>query len=240
MSDQKKYNWIVLLGMLLLSFTLFSQNIIVSYGYRTAIDTLENYTNSYTLMYKDGRSYFSKDTANLKDSLIEIVPHTTRQNQLIHSEHINKEFYYLTDINQDSLFAIINNKQVVDRPLDWGWQPSTGTKMIQGYLCTKAVSNFMGKDFEVWYTIELPYNTGPEYYHGLPGVILQASDGSFEYLATAIEFPDSLQDIAAPKLLPGKKHTFLETQVIPLKPSKDKPIRKMIHDPTEPFRFRVD
>lgn len=72
-----------------------------------------------------------------------------------------------------------------ERPL-WQLQPDTAT--IIGYACRKAVCRFKGRSYEAWYTPDIPRSEGPWKLHGLPGLILKASDsqGYFTFTCTGI------------------------------------------------------
>lgn len=60
------------------------------------------------------------------------------------------------------------------------WQMLPGEKTICGYSCKKAKGSFRGRDWEVWYTEQIPSSSGPWKLRGLPGVILSATDSNGE------------------------------------------------------------
>ena len=41
-------------------------------------------------------------------------------------------------------------------------------------------------EIEAWYTLDIPVPHGPREYWGLPGLILQVSDGTMTYLCTKV------------------------------------------------------
>ena len=61
------------------------------------------------------------------------------------------------------------------------WELLPDTMTILSYLCQKAVCRFKGRDYEAWFTPEIPRNEGPWKLHGLPGLILNASDSQGHY-----------------------------------------------------------
>ncbi len=53
------------------------------------------------------------------------------------------------------------------------WEIFNDTLNILGYTCNKAVND---SGVVAWFTDSIPVNSGPSYYHGLPGAILQVND----------------------------------------------------------------
>ena len=72
------------------------------------------------------------------------------------------------------------------------WQLLDGDSTICEYPCKKAVANFRGRTWTVWYTLDLPYSDGPWKFCGLPGLILSAkeSEGIFSFSCVGIEQGD--------------------------------------------------
>lgn len=56
------------------------------------------------------------------------------------------------------------------------WQLVDGEKDILGFNCKKAQCEFRGRSYVVWYTPEIPSQSGPWKFSGLPGLILEAND----------------------------------------------------------------
>lgn len=56
------------------------------------------------------------------------------------------------------------------------WQIEKDVKKIAGYTCQKATCNFRGRKYMAWFTTDIPLSFGPWKLHGLPGLILEASD----------------------------------------------------------------
>ena len=61
------------------------------------------------------------------------------------------------------------------------WQLLTDTMTILSYHCQKAICHFKGRDYEAWFTSEIPRSEGPWKLHGLPGLILKAADSQGHY-----------------------------------------------------------
>lgn len=61
------------------------------------------------------------------------------------------------------------------------WTLSDETKTIQGYMCQRATCHWRGRDYEAWFTQEVPIRRGPWKFGGLPGLIVNISDSKMEY-----------------------------------------------------------
>lgn len=68
------------------------------------------------------------------------------------------------------------------------WTIEDERQDICGYSCSKAVGQFRGKSYTVWFTEELPANAGPWKLRNLPGVILRvrAEDGACSMDAVSV------------------------------------------------------
>lgn len=68
----------------------------------------------------------------------------------------------------------------------WTIHPETLT--ILSYPCQRATCNFRGRDYEAWFTMDIPRSDGPWKLHGLPGLILRARDirGHYIFESTGI------------------------------------------------------
>lgn len=67
------------------------------------------------------------------------------------------------------------------RPL---WEILPETAEICGYTCRKAVANYLGRTWIVWFTEEIPISVGPWLLWGTPGLILKAEDEQFFFTFT--------------------------------------------------------
>ena len=103
------------------------------------------------------------------------------------------------------------------------WEMTKETKMIGKYLCIKAVAIKMIDDYEdtdelklgempkkkdkqkelkivAWYTPEIPVSNGPEFFGGLPGLIMELHEDKMHYVCSKIVLnPSDKVEIAAPK-----------------------------------------
>jgi GLPGLI family protein len=63
------------------------------------------------------------------------------------------------------------------------WKIGTKQKEIGPFQCIEATGIFGGRDYDVWFTPEIPVSLGPYKLGGLPGMILEAAsrDGKVKY-----------------------------------------------------------
>lgn len=71
------------------------------------------------------------------------------------------------------------------------WKILSETKKIGAFECTKATSNFSGREYTAWFSIDIPLPYGPWKLTGLPGLILEAYDTDKEiyFYFKSIEYP---------------------------------------------------
>jgi len=69
------------------------------------------------------------------------------------------------------------------------WSIKSDTARILEYKCQKATTNFRGRNYECWFTNEIPTKHGPWKFFGLPGLILKINDtkNNFIFECTGIE-----------------------------------------------------
>ena len=90
------------------------------------------------------------------------------------------------------------------------WTLVDETKKIGNYECYKERGYILGegnsgpvkKEFEAWYTPEIPVQYGPYLYSGLPGLVLQVNfddDLRFEATEISLNLPD-FKEIQLPNL----------------------------------------
>jgi GLPGLI family protein len=69
-----------------------------------------------------------------------------------------------------------------DEPFpDQQWTLTQDTATVSGYHCQKATCHFHGRDFEAWFTPEVPVKYGPWKFGGLPGLIVKVYDTAHLY-----------------------------------------------------------
>ena len=66
------------------------------------------------------------------------------------------------------------------------WELTDSVVNVLGYECQGARCNFRGREWTVFYTEEIPLTEGPWKLHGLPGLIMKASDKKGHYMFECI------------------------------------------------------
>ena len=67
------------------------------------------------------------------------------------------------------------------------WSMGEDMKNIHGYSCQKATGSLYGREWTVWFTMDIPVSDGPWLLCGLPGLILEACDSENIFHFTTIE-----------------------------------------------------
>ena len=62
------------------------------------------------------------------------------------------------------------------------WELMEATDTVAGYACSVAKTRFRGREWTVWFTMEIPISAGPWKFNGLPGLILKAQDDKLDYI----------------------------------------------------------
>ena len=85
--------------------------------------------------------------------------------------------------------GVPHHKYTENMPVQ-NWTLLEDTASIAGYLCQKATCMFRGRNFEAWFTPEIPIGNGPWKFGGLPGLILKVYDADSLYVfeCTHIDF----------------------------------------------------
>jgi len=79
------------------------------------------------------------------------------------------------------------------KPQDWEILSDTAT--VLGYHCQKAQCQWRGRDYEAWFTSEIPINEGPWKFYGLPGLITKLYDTKKHYSFELIGFQEIKEPI---------------------------------------------
>lgn len=99
------------------------------------------------------------------------------------------------------IIETVSNTIAKEQKKAFDWIISEDTKSIGGYQCQKAATQNNGMLIEAWFAKEIKCSFGPNYYHGLDGLILElSSQGGEKYSFKSIEFEPHKEEIKVPKL----------------------------------------
>lgn len=74
------------------------------------------------------------------------------------------------------------------------WQMGEEVRNILGYNCQQAMCSLYGREWTVWFTMDIPVSDGPWLLQGLPGLILEAVDSEniFHFITIELGQDDTL------------------------------------------------
>ena len=75
------------------------------------------------------------------------------------------QVYYRTPLSGPTL-------KYTDTPT-FSWTLTGEKKVTSGYEAQRATWQFRGKSYEAWFTPSIPISAGPNFFGGLPGLILE-------------------------------------------------------------------
>ncbi|MEN8898394.1 MAG: GLPGLI family protein [Nonlabens sp.] len=151
-------------------FLCFSQNIKVNYTFTTT-----SYQKQETLIANSNSSYYYNEPYaglnNAKDR-VEGTEITLVQKKI----KLSKIEFYQNKESQTILYQLKykdERRLITDSVPDINWTiDKNKSKQINGYTCNMATTHFRGRDYEAWFTPEIPITFGPFKFKGLPGLIL--------------------------------------------------------------------
>lgn len=138
--------------------------------------------------------------------------------------------YITTSIDNDRY------KVLEDRPFNWKILPEK--QKIGEFEAQKAETIFAGRQWTVWFTIDVPFQDGPYKFHGLPGLIIKAEDKTKTHVMELKALKPLVivkqEDVNAPD---GKAIPFLTKKPIEISRSQyAKQLQQYRNDPVKGMR----
>ncbi|KQM27569.1 GLPGLI family protein [Chryseobacterium sp. Leaf201] len=173
---------IIILSLLCLGL-ISGQNKRFAYEYTFSNDStnLENKKNELLVLdtSSEGSLFYSNkineidSLYNLKDPKGNPPQFYPYRNVLFREIIINKrndapKLYYMGGPTRNYFEVTLNNK------IQWTILPDT--KTYENYKIQKATAKINHREWEVWFTRDIPLNIGPYIFQGLPGLIITAED----------------------------------------------------------------
>jgi GLPGLI family protein len=182
--SQFKMNKIIYFLLLIITHSLYAQNLRISYDYKFVQDSLDvnNISNELVLLdITEKGSIFYSRPQYLNDSVAFYNNKTnTIQSKIDFS--VKKDLSYTTYVNNQ----IGNVNYTFQEKDDLKWKILSEKKQILGYKVQKATLKFGGRNWIAWFSNDLPIQDGPYIFHGLPGLILSIEDEKKYHLFNVI------------------------------------------------------
>lgn len=166
------------------------------------------------------QSVYLSDALYLKDSIFQNIDNIRRRGGMRGMGRGSMERYdtkldakvYKDMAQQKTIvnyFISMENFQYEEEDLPLVWEFSDETKEIGQYMVHKANTSFGGRDYEAWFTLDVPIVDGPYIFQGLPGLIVEVYDVDREYvfqMASLVPLDEKYEfDSAAQKAKMQKK-----------------------------------
>lgn len=149
-------------------------NYSISYGYCDLVD------NMATLQFDDNKSFF-ESTAGPNNTFSLVLHDTLTETPIQMTNSMRNHSQVFTNLTKGELITsnhlfLSEAHFTLEKPKTIEWEIQRESKNIKGYLCQKATGHFRGRDYEVWYTNEIPVEFGPWKFNGLPGLIVEVRE----------------------------------------------------------------
>jgi len=116
---------------------------------------------------------FNQETAQLITTQMAALPHS-RFSYTIYKTGVPRHLYYY-----DRIYPKHYRYEESAAPV---WINTSATATIAGYTCQKATTTLGGRQWEAWFTREVPVSDGPYKFYGLPGLIVKVGDTRQNYV----------------------------------------------------------
>lgn len=151
------------------------------------VSSILNFTQNESLYELDHGNATSQSSSDMDFNI------KSEDNEFIFKDSKSQKIYY-RDMISFSEFYIKDNLNMMD------WTLNENTKEILGYSCQEATTSYGGRFYIAYYSPEIPINTGPWRFSGLPGLILEVHsiDKALNLKATSIKIEDKQIEINNP------------------------------------------
>lgn len=176
---------------LLMVFQINAQVTQVTYEQRTNFGL--PIISEWSLIFDQNKSYyFEKEKSDKKEAKSNRFSLDMNDNEK-KVEKIDVKIDYREflhhNFNLDTLFfqygIMEKSYYVYEQSPYFKWEILKEKKTIKDYTCQKAKTHFRGRTYYVWFTTEIPTQTGPWKFNGLPGLILRVENSTSTILMKA-------------------------------------------------------
>ena len=191
------------LKLIFIIMFIFTLNISIAHSQNSLKDTLK-YEIIYDFFYQENKDdtinikseqmvlkvsknlsyYISYNNLKLRNMLNGLK--NSNETPMIQSRPKTKLLYTITkDYNNDELIfsdRIGTDSYSYNQKIEeLKWTLVDEKKVILGYPCKKATTQFAGRNYIAWYSTEISFSDGPYKFHGLPGLIFSIYDTKKHY-----------------------------------------------------------
>ena len=151
-------------------------------SFKTTLEyDVENNKSLYTVHLKD-----ITPKNELKNDNVIVIASDEIDNVLVYSDFNTSEMVIQEQID-------IEMMNFVEKIPTIKWNLINETKTENNLKLSKATASFRGRNYTVWYTLDIPVNVGPWKLHDLPGAIVTAEEdkGKYSWKLTGIKKLDN-------------------------------------------------
>ncbi|MGV0923160.1 GLPGLI family protein [Empedobacter tilapiae] len=220
----KKYFLILLINFYCTLIFGQKNNFLVEYKYNYTNDSLNKSNNKsedvVMRIYEKGfvflpKNDFKNDT--IKGDINDIIVNGKINMKDVYAKYgktdNNLRLFYFKDKNNYLIQTNVALTKVdfEDVVPNISWKLIKEEKELNGYKVKKATTNLFGREWEAWYTEEIPFSYGPYKFNGLPGLILDIKDSEDYFHFEFMSFENSKSSI--PKILDGGRLKMTRSQL---------------------------
>jgi len=177
-----------IVSILTMPFMMAQQSTRFVYQVTTTPDStnVESKKTENAYLDTDGKkSFFYGENRVKRDSVMERM-RSTKTFDPSQMENFRSNINYIVEKNIENQTVLFKDRIGRDQytypenqPLSWKILSETIT--IGDYKTQKAETNFGGRKWTAWFTMDLPYQDGPYKFSGLPGLIIKIQDEKGDY-----------------------------------------------------------
>ena len=168
--------------------------------YKLDSTNLDDVKNEKFFLYRGGNSsMFASEGRILQDSLKRKGTGSLDISERMERIRTNFKYVIYKGIPENKIsytYRIIRDNFRYEENLNqFAWEILPETKLIKGFTAQKATTSYAGRDYEAWFTSEIPIPDGPYKFNGLPGLILEVADSQDHYVFSFLEL-EKLKNIS--------------------------------------------
>lgn len=190
--------------------------------FQPSTDTVATSNEKMVLLVGDSTSLFFSQNAFMRDSIMAAFKgdNVDVSQMMAAMQSAPKSIFSYEIIKRSNSQKVTYQEKVFmdklayeeDLPaVTWNITNETATKA--GYPCQKATTTYGGRDYEAWFTFQIPIQDGPYKFSGLPGLIVEMYDTENQYHFELIGLEKASSGeiaVSEKKLLNVSKQKFTE------------------------------